>query len=338
MVVMPDRMTMSSNMRFECLTGLASNYLTRLYWGDDKLTSRNLAGALVQVVEYDTSFLQCEGIRSIAMDAFASETYPEMTVICARLGWAPQRVWLARLDGDSQPAGFLATFVTVSLAGAWIEFDLLAVRREAQGQGLAGRLMATALDAWRHSRIGRARALIREGNVASERVFARAGFTPADTSSELLIGQAAGAADGLATDGTMVRPAGVDDLTELAQRWPACFEGRSLASRLKRDNLGLLVASDASGVCGFAELLVVHTIPYGGVWLERLAALDDDESVIGALAGAARGWAAGRGLELAGAALDLSRQSARDALRRAGYQSAGAYRYFHRPIGPRHEE
>ena len=92
------------------------------------------------------------------------------------------------------------------------------------------------------------------------------------------------------------------------------------------------MAQRGAGIVGFAELLVVYTIPYSGVWLEHLAAVDDDPQVLHALAGATRHWTAGRGLEMAGAAIDLAREPARDALRRAGYEPAGIYRYFHRPI------
>ena len=295
------------------------------------MTNNAHAGRAGRVVEYDGSLHQSNALRAIAMDAFQLDTYAESRLIRARLGQGHQQVWLADVEAASGPAGFLATFSTDSLAGRRIEFDLLAVRSDAQGQGLAGQLIQAALDYWRAPDTCAARALIRQENVASMRVFQRAGFAPAAWRGELLIGAAAEEDSVLADGSFTVGTAEEHDLPDLRRHWPAIFTKVQLSSYLPRDDFGLLVARNESGICGFAELLAVHTIAYSGVWVETLEALGDDAGLILDLIGAARRWAAGRGLGQAGAVIDLARESVRNRLSDAGYHSAGVYRHFHLP-------
>ena len=329
------------------------------------MTNRNQTGRAGRVVRYDGSPDQSDALRAIAMDAFHLDTYSDPGAIRDRLDLNCHRVWLISAEKDLPAAGFLATFPTDSLAGRRVEFDLLAVRSDVQGKGLAGRLMQSALAEWRSSGATPARALIRQENGASTRVFQRAGFAPAEWKGELLIGQAVAGEVSLTQDSLTVRLVDERDLSDLRQNWPSIFledrivgwdsippkesehiasfpqkrkssiAGDSLSSPplslLQRDDFGLLVATDSSGILGFAELLVVHTIPYSGVWVEHLEAIDDDPDVMLVLTEAARRWAAGRGLGQAGAVIDLAREAVRSRLRDAGYHSAGVYRHFHRP-------
>jgi N-acetylglutamate synthase-like GNAT family acetyltransferase len=85
-------------------------------------------------------------------------------------------IWVA-IEGN-EVAGFVSAFLTVRQDEAcrW-EVDLLAVRPISQGHRLGQKLVeATWADAWKH-RVKVARAAVRVDNIASQRTFARAGYT-----------------------------------------------------------------------------------------------------------------------------------------------------------------
>lgn len=273
------------------------------------------------IVAYDGSSEQTAALRVIVADALQATSPPTAAAIQARLRWPASRTWLAAVQPGGQLAGFLSTFHTDSRAGRRIEFDLLAVHPAVQRQGLAGLLMREALAHWRAAGAVSGRALVRQGNLASERVFLRAGFEPLGWQGRLMLCTLPGKADRRTSGAVVVRSATGADIPQLARRWPAC---ESLPAG---DDSGLIVAHRGGAPCGFVELLAVHTVTYSGAWLESLLAVDDDESVIAALIDAAADWALRRSLDVAGAVVDLTRRPVHRQLARSGYRSAGIYRY-----------
>lgn len=93
---------------------------------------------------------------------------------------------------DDELAGFVSGFITVAADGVtrW-EIDLLAVATPYRGKGLAARLVAASVSAGLASGAVAQRALVRVGNIPSERAFARNGFQPETVTSQLYITGAA---------------------------------------------------------------------------------------------------------------------------------------------------
>lgn len=79
---------------------------------------------------------------------------------------------------DGQVTGFVSTFLSVDVhqARRW-EVDLLCVRPECQGKGLGTALIESVWDQAKAHTAHVARALVRTENVASQKAFARAGYT-----------------------------------------------------------------------------------------------------------------------------------------------------------------
>ncbi|MBN2471674.1 MAG: GNAT family N-acetyltransferase [Anaerolineae bacterium] len=89
---------------------------------------------------------------------------------------------------DGLLAGFVDSFVTLGAQGArrW-EIDLLAVHPDCRGQGMGRILIGANFGAGRRFAPQHARALIRLDNIASQRVFASAGFARAPETCRLVI-------------------------------------------------------------------------------------------------------------------------------------------------------
>jgi len=287
-------------------------------------------GQGIDIALFDGSLEVAAAIRSVAIDAFNSDAYPSPNIIAERLARPAGRVWLATEAHAGRVAGFLSVFETHSLCARRTEFDLLAVRKDARGRGIGMALTREAVEHWRTSGVSEARTLIRQGNIGSERVFKRMGFSPSSGLVELLTRPARDVGIQPANVTPEVRPAIGKDLPDLTRRWPALIPDLKRAGDLLgEDGFGLLLARDVRGIRGFIELLAVHTIAYSGAWLESFVAADDDVNVLSALAMATGSWAAGRQLEVAGALIDVKRETARHILEQAGYQPVGRYRFYH---------
>jgi GNAT superfamily N-acetyltransferase len=89
---------------------------------------------------------------------------------------------------DDQPAGFADGFPTLDVNGVmrW-ELNLLAVHPAFRGRGLAPRLIQENIQCGLALNPKTSRALIRVGNIASERSFIRCGYTPENFVSGLYV-------------------------------------------------------------------------------------------------------------------------------------------------------
>jgi L-amino acid N-acyltransferase YncA len=145
------------------------------------------------VVEYTIRAATADDAAGIA--AVAAAVWPEEPLDAARIGAlmaaGARRTLVAASDGAT--VGFADGFMTGARDGAprW-EVDLLAVGPRAQGHGIGRALIAGSVAAGRELGAARARALIRAGNIGSERAFAACGFQPEPFESELWV------ADGVA--------------------------------------------------------------------------------------------------------------------------------------------
>lgn len=123
-----------------------------------------------------------------AIAAVAEAVWPEepldVDAIAALIATTERGTLVAERDG--MVAGFVDSFLTQDCdrAARW-EIDLLAVAPGAQGHGVGRALVRASMAGAQTAGAVRARALIRMGNIASERAFTACGFAPDPWESEL---------------------------------------------------------------------------------------------------------------------------------------------------------
>ena len=125
-----------------------------------------------------------------AIAAVAAEVWPNEplnAVIIGRLiAESARATFVAEFNGEV--VGFVDGFATWAASGdARWEVDLLAVSTAAQGRGIGNRLVGESIAAGVAIGAKTARALIRVGNFASERVFATHGFVTDRDLSDLWV-------------------------------------------------------------------------------------------------------------------------------------------------------
>jgi ribosomal protein S18 acetylase RimI-like enzyme len=283
--------------------------------------------ALAEVRSYARTGEEAAAVVALEADAFGAGTYSPAGHVAEILSLPGQRLWLARARRDGRYVGFLSAFETFSLRCTRLEVDLLAVSPDFRQHGVGTLLVRTALEAWRCSRTDEARALVRVGNVPSERAFLRAGFQPMPASLELFSAPALWTAG--SAERCQVRPGLPADLTQVAAAWPELLpDMRRAEIAMARPDVGLFVVSAGRHLLGFVELLEVHTVAYDGVWIESIRAHMDDPDLLGLLLKAAGEWARARRLGPLGALIELRREGMRGALGRLPFQPVGHYRYF----------
>jgi len=225
-----------------------------------------------------------EGLLAVERQTFAESPYNADEVIHL-FTKAEQRAWLAIVEGEV--TGFVAAFPTYTLHGRNWEVDLVAVQPASQRQGIATELIQAAVEgAGRHS-LDRARAVVATDNLASQRAFTKAGFTPEETVCHLLLYKVRGFAPRpLDPCPVTVRDLALSTEEAVAVLWlregltlrPA--DVLALTSRKARETL---VAVRKGEVVGFAELLYVETLLYQGIWLESSIAQGADREIQAAL-------------------------------------------------------
>ena len=233
---------------------------------------------------FDGSRRDTEGLLAVERGTFAESPHNADEVIHL-LTSGEQRAWLAVAEG--KVTGFVTAFPTYTLHGRRWEVDLVAVQPTFQGQGTATELIkATVEGAGGHS-LDTVRALAATDNLASQRAFTKAGFTPDRTVCYLLLYEIRGFVPRPLDSG----PVTVRDLalsTEEARAVLRLGEGLTLkpddvlalASRKANE---ILVAAREGEIVGFAELLYVETLLYQGIWLESLTGRGADREVQAAL-------------------------------------------------------
>jgi ribosomal protein S18 acetylase RimI-like enzyme len=265
---------------------------------------------------FEGSLRDAEGLLAVDRGTFAESPYNADEVIHL-LTNGEQRAWLAIVEG--KVTGFVTAFPTHTLHGRNWEVDLVAVQPASQGQGIATELIKAAVEgagghglnrsqtapagfaiqrpgggfAIRRKQNGdllsldKARAVVATDNPASQRVFTKAGFTPDETVYYLLLYEIRG----FAPRPPDPCPVTVRDLALSTEEAGAVLRlGQGLMLRSNdvlalagRQANGILVAVREEEVVGFAELLYVETLLYGGIWLESVIAQGADRKVQAAL-------------------------------------------------------
>lgn len=209
-----------------------------------------------------------EGVAAVVRDVWAREILPE--VCRAQTEDDTSGLWVAVEEGHV--VGFASAFLTVNEAQdrRW-ELDLVAVTPALQGQGLGERLIRRACQDGAQRDIALVRALVRVGNVASQKAFGRAGFMtdrrvyhllqwsprPARTPAAAVDGVSLLPVDTLVYRGLWIE--GLEDVSPIRQS-SAVAAARSIIAREGRLTAGALVAADrehllAAGVRSRAETI-----------------------------------------------------------------------------------
>ncbi len=193
-----------------------------------------------------------DGVAAVVRDVWAREIRPQ--VCRAQTGDDTCGLWVAVREGHV--VGFASAFLTVNEAQErrW-ELDLVAVSPPLQGQGLGERLIRRAFQDGAQRDVALVRALVRVGNLPSQKAFRRAGFTTDRQVYHLL--QWSPRPDSIPTaavDGVSLLPVdtliyrglwieGLEDVSPTRQS-PVVAAARSIIAREGRLNAGALVVAD----------------------------------------------------------------------------------------------
>lgn len=233
---------------------------------------------------FDGSYHDAEGLFAVERGTFAESPCSAEEVIHL-LTNGEQRAWLALLEG--KVVGFVIAFPACTLNGRNWEVDLIAVQPTVQRQGIATKLIEAAVDGAGGRSLDKARAAVATDNLASQRAFTKAGFTPEATVRSLLLYEIRG----FVPRPLDSCPVTVRDLAPSTQEAVAVLQlGEGLALRpgdilalAGRKANEILVAVRKGEIVGFAELLYVETLLYRGIWLESLIAQGADREIQAAL-------------------------------------------------------
>lgn len=283
-----------------------------------------MSGEIIRA--FDGSLADAEGLLVVEQAVFAECPY-DARQVREMLTEGPMRAWLA--IGGGQIVGCIIAFLTTGLGGPCWEVDLLAVLPEWTRRGLATRLIrATSAEGAQHARRGRA--VVATDNKASARAFQRAGFRPAPDTCQLLITRPQEQGPCLPGERSLtIHEAG--GAVELAA-WLAGEQMPAEATSQRPGqvdqaygNLRLLVAGQDGQAAGYAELILVQTLLYRGLWIESLVA--SQQAAGRALVCAVVNQAFAAGLDEVGAMVPSADGSLQETLLATGFRSLGEFRW-----------
>jgi len=237
----------------------------------------------VKVRPFNGSLEDAQGIVQVDRETFDDCDYTPEYIVALEAA-SGQYAWVAEQEG--RIVGFVSAFCTHSLALDRYEIDELAVLPTWQGQGLGTRLVEAALRG-RTTCPGaqQARALIAARNKASQRAFAKNGFSSYREADLLLYEVSGRVPRPIREAGPTIQRATVDNTTQIAAL--ASIDPARARDCVSRSENTYLLAQDAGQILGCVELVEVRTLQYHGMWLESIALQTADPALAGALFGAA---------------------------------------------------
>ena len=230
----------------------------------------------MEIRAFDGLVGDAEGVIAVDGETFGDCRYtPHYVVELVATGG--QCVWVA--EAEESLVGFVSAFTTHSLSGDRWEIDELAVRPYAQGQGIGTALIRRAME--EAPPVLPSRAVIATSNAASQRAFAKNGFSPG-SEKHLLVRDALLAHSAVRSTTVPIRCATWVDAEVLAKLSKRTIE-RTRSCLEQADNVYLIADSNQ----GYVELLRVRTMQYTGFWLESIQCTGQDPHLIHALLDAA---------------------------------------------------
>ncbi|MCE5258884.1 MAG: GNAT family N-acetyltransferase [Chloroflexi bacterium] len=261
----------------------------------------------LQIRQAEASLQDAQAIQRIEHGSLGDSTYDAQYML-RLLQLAGQYSYLAWVGGEA--AGFCSCFETSFALGQRLEIDLLGVLPQYRNRGIAALLIRTACTEASQRGIHEFRAAVADDNVASQRAFGRAGLRRSELAVDLLVYRL--------QDRRPVSSLPPPLLLRLIPTAPT-LSPVDVSSPLRAQLL------QGDSIMADADCLVIQTVIYTGIWLERLQG--SEEHIIH-LMRALLGWAAAHKLDEVGilcTAFACPEAGHVNALWRAGFESLGKY-------------
>lgn len=237
----------------------------------------------MEIRPFNGSLEDAQGIIQVDRETFGDCDYAPAYIVALQAD-PGQAAWVAEQDGHI--VGFVSAFCTHSLSLDRWEIDELAVLPTYQGQGIGTCLVSAALRGeMACPGAQQARALIATRNLASQRAFAKNGFSP-QREAHLLLYDVSGRVPRPTTEsGPTIRRATAHDAIAIAA--PLLLDPERAREQIARAENTYLLVQDEERILGYIELLEVRTLQYHGMWLESIVLQIPDPRLAGMLFSAA---------------------------------------------------